>query len=104
MVKNFSNKLLIKLTAGLDKIPSSFDKKYVDLLSIPLIYIFNRSKSEGVYPTLWKGARVCPLFRKKEINQISQITDPFQYLITSPRSLKNQSTLGCCQRSNLTYR
>ena len=48
---------------GPDKIPIILIKDAVDLISKPLTLIFNSSLWKGIFPDVWKLARVTPIFK-----------------------------------------
>ena len=56
---------VIKAT-GPDNIPGSLLKIAADILSPSLTEIFNRSLSNGIYPSDWKMAKVLPIFKNGE--------------------------------------
>lgn len=49
---------------GPDSIPPSFIKRCSHVLSLPLQLIFNSSLEEGIFPEVWKSARIVPVFKK----------------------------------------
>lgn len=70
-------KLNNKMIAGLDRIPSSIVKSCYSIFDIPLEIIFNQALREGVFPKLWKMAKVIPVFksgRKSEIQNYRPIS------------------------------
>ena len=48
---------------GPDKIPITLIKDAVDIISPPLTMIFNSSLRKGVFPDMWKVAKVTPMFK-----------------------------------------
>ena len=60
-------KILSKLcktkATGLDKIPARFLKECLDLITVSLCSIFNRSITSGIFPEEWKCAKVTLLFK-----------------------------------------
>ena len=69
-------KLKIYKGAGPDNIPPIFAKKCAKSLANPLIIIFHKSLEDGIFPSLWKKARVVPIFKsgdKKDITKYRPI-------------------------------
>lgn len=58
------NKLDTKKATGLDAIPAWLLKLCSSTLANPLTHIFNKSLTTGLVPTLYKKAKVIPLFKK----------------------------------------
>ena len=54
--------------AGHDGLHPSVIKKCPDLLSTPLLHIFNRSFEQGIFPDKLKLALVTPIYKKEEHN------------------------------------
>ncbi len=48
---------------GPDKIPIMFVKDVADFISYPLTLIFNSSLENGIFPDLWKTARVAAIYK-----------------------------------------
>ncbi|XP_061379603.1 uncharacterized protein LOC133319395 [Danaus plexippus] len=55
---------------GPDDIPPLFIKRCAVSLAKPLYVIFNKSLSLGEFPSLWKKARVVPIFKSGDKNDI----------------------------------
>jgi hypothetical protein len=55
-----------KLTSGDDDIPENLVKQCVHLIKGPFIHIYNLSLTSGVFPVLWKTAKVKPLRKKAD--------------------------------------
>ena len=56
--------------AGPDEVPTTIVKDVGDLVSKPLSMIFNSSLEKGIFPDIWKFARVTPIFKsgaKKDV-------------------------------------
>ena len=51
-------------SSGPFSIPVNILKDYTSILADPLVYIINKSLNEGIFPTLVKSARVCPIYKK----------------------------------------
>ena len=49
--------------AGPDKIPTTLVKDAAEFISQPLMMIFNASLKLGVFPNIWKLAKVSPIFK-----------------------------------------
>ena len=56
---------------GWDDIPACVAKKYIDYYIDPLTHIINNSIQVGVFPSELKLARVVPLFKSGDSNQVS---------------------------------
>ena len=65
------NKLNKSKTTGLDKISGSLLRECADLISSPICNIFNQSVSQGVFPDDWKSARVTPLFKQGDRDDLN---------------------------------
>ena len=61
-----SKTLKCKLTSGPDGVPGFVARDCAGALSAPLCHIFNLILQTGVFPILWKVARVCPILKKGE--------------------------------------
>lgn len=69
---NFSEKLVLNVlrkldtnkNAGCDNIPPLFISKCAYSLVQPLTILFNRSVQAGVFPDVWKQARIVPIHKK----------------------------------------
>ena len=57
--------------AGPDGIPPIFFSKCAYALASPLLMIFNRSLSTGVFPDIWKTAKVVPIHKSGESDNVS---------------------------------
>ena len=53
-----------KPIAGDDDIPEDLVKQCAQLIKGPLAHIYNLSPNSGVFPDVWKTAKVKPLFKK----------------------------------------
>jgi hypothetical protein len=74
-------KLLVGLDAnkalGPDKIPTKVLKECASEVAESLTYLFNKSLQLGLFPTPWKDANVCPVYkkgRKKDIRNYRPIS------------------------------
>lgn len=56
--------------AGPDGIPPIFIYKCASVLVYPLTKIFNRSLSTGIFPDLWKSAKVIPIHKSDERDDV----------------------------------
>lgn len=56
--------------AGPDKVPPLFVKRCGKYLALPLCLIINRSFEDGVFPDEWKKARIVPVYKKGEQNNV----------------------------------
>ena len=64
-VKQIIGKLKPKRSSGLDKIPTIVLKYLPDNILNTLIKLLNRSFEEGIFPNIFKTAKVVPIFKKK---------------------------------------
>lgn len=64
-------KLPSKKTQGTDHVPCDLVREFWCEPSGPLLCIFNESIKRGVYPSMWKGARICPVFKAGDNTSIS---------------------------------
>lgn len=53
--------------AGLDNIPNIFLIECANTLSQPLHKIYNKSLRDGIFPNIWKQARVTPIHKKGDV-------------------------------------
>ena len=65
------NKLNKSRATGLDKISARLIRKCADLICIPICDIFNQSISLGIFPDDWKCARVTPLFKQGDRDDLN---------------------------------
>lgn len=56
---------------GSDNIPPLFIKLCAEVLVDPLLFIFNKSIATGIFPSLWKTAKVVPIPKGGESNSVS---------------------------------
>lgn len=56
--------------SGIDNIPPIFLKHTAYSLLEPIHYIFNRCLSEGVFPSIWKSARIVPVHKGGSKNDV----------------------------------
>ncbi|CAH2104164.1 unnamed protein product [Euphydryas editha] len=63
-IKRAIKKLDIFKGAGPDEIPPIFVKRCGPTLALPLSILFNRSLHDGVFPELWKKAKIVPVYKK----------------------------------------
>ena len=59
------NSLQVNKSCGPDELPNKILKLVAILIYEPLTILFNKSLSEGQFPTTWKEARVTPIFKGK---------------------------------------
>ena len=78
---NYVHKAIKKLkngkAPGPDKIPTMLIKDAMDLICKPLTIVFNSSLQKGMFPDVWKLARVTPIFKtgsKSEANNYRPIS------------------------------
>jgi len=63
-VISFTKSLKGKPTVGDDDIPENLVKQCMQLIKGPLAHIYNLSLNSGVFPDIWKTAKVKPLYKK----------------------------------------
>jgi hypothetical protein len=56
---------------GVDDIPNLFIKNCAEELVDPILRIFQKSLVEGVFPELWKTARITPIFKSGDKSNVS---------------------------------
>lgn len=56
--------------AGPDSIPPVFVRRCAPIIALPLTLIFNNSLETGVFPEVWKRAKVVPVFKKGLANDV----------------------------------
>ena len=110
IIENEINKLKCSKAAGHDKIPVKLVKDAADILSKPLAAIFNSSLESGVFPNIWKIARVTSVFKTgltTDLNNYRPISilSVFSKLIEKiahdqlSTFLKEKSMLSKCQHA-----
>ena len=65
------NKLNKSKATGLDMISARLIRECADLICIPICNIFNQSISLGIFPDDWKCAKVTPLFKEGDRNDVN---------------------------------
>nr|CAI5849047.1 unnamed protein product [Callosobruchus analis] len=65
-----SKKLKNKSTMGPDNIPSFMVKDCISVFLKPLMKLFNLSVDSGIFPSLWKESKVCPIPKSSNISDI----------------------------------
>ena len=70
-VFSLRNKLNKSKATGLDMISARLIRECADLIFIPICNIFNQSVSLGIFPDDWKCARVTPLFKVGDRNDVN---------------------------------
>ena len=70
-VLSLLNKLNKSKATGLDMTSAWLIWEYEDLICIPICNIFNRSIGQGIFPDDWKCARVGPLFKAGDRNDVN---------------------------------
>ena len=74
---NVIRKLKNGKASGPDKVPTTIIKDVGDLIAKLLTMIFNSSLMNGVFPDIWKIARITPIFKsdaKKDMNNYRPIS------------------------------
>lgn len=54
------------MSAGIDGIPCKIIKECSDQLLLPLKIIFHKCLNKGLFPTIWKTAKICPIHKSGE--------------------------------------
>ena len=62
-----------KNSSGIDFISPKILKSTVDVITTPLTHVINSSIAEGIFPEIWKIAKVIPVF--KDQKKIKPCTD-----------------------------
>ena len=70
-VLSLLNRLNKSKAAGLDKISARLIRECADLICIPIRDIFNQSISQGIFPDDWKCAKVTPLFKQGDRDDLN---------------------------------
>jgi hypothetical protein len=60
----------VSKSAGIDNIPSLFFKEIAAEIEKPLCYLYNKCLSDGVFPKIWKSARVVPIHKDGAKNDV----------------------------------
>ena len=55
--------IAVNKATGMDGISGNLLKSVAPIISVPLANIINRSLDEGIFPSLWKAAKVVPIFK-----------------------------------------
>ena len=63
-------KLKNKKSSGFDGISAEILKLGGEILAVPLRYIINTSILTGTFPQQWKEAKVCPLYKKGDKQEL----------------------------------
>ena len=70
-VFSLMNKLNKSKATGLDRIFARLIRECADLICVPICDIFNKSFSQGKLPEDWKSARVTPLFKQGDRDDVN---------------------------------
>ena len=72
------NSMDVNKSCGSDQLPTKILKLTALLIYEPLTQLFNKSLASGKYPSLWKHAKVRPIFKRKgtpsEVNNYRPIS------------------------------
>ena len=79
---------------GLDEISSFFLKAGMPILAEPLVELFNFSLSTGLFPDLWKMARIAPIHKADATVERSNYR-PISVLPVCLGCLKSSSMISC---------
>ena len=58
-----------KKSTGIDDLPAGMIKDCSKVISQPLAYIINLSLSSGVFPSVWKKAKITPVHKKGDMSK-----------------------------------
>ena len=67
-VKNQLKRMKKKKATGLDGLPSQLLRDCSQTLSLPLTYLINLSIKTNQVPTLWKKARIVPIYKSGAVD------------------------------------
>ena len=70
-VLSILNKLSKSKATGLDMISARLIRECADPICVPICNIFNQSIRQGIFPDDWKCARVTPLFKLGDRNDVN---------------------------------
>ena len=93
-VLSLLNRLNKSKAAGLDKISARLIGECADLICIPIRDIFNQSVSQGIFPDDWKCAKVTPLFKQGDRDDLNNYRPISVISVLWPRSLKESSMIN----------
>ena len=74
MVANQINRLADNKAAGTNGLGSSFVKKLVGMIEMPLVLIFQESLRSGQLPVQWQEANVTAIIKKEQYIGVSRVT------------------------------
>ena len=120
LIRNFLSSLNVNKSTGLDNIGPRILKMSTDIIAPSLLFIVNKSITSGKFPSIWKEAKVKPLYKagsKEDVNnyrpisilptlskliekwvesQFSQFLNNFQLLHKSQSGLINEGHMVGC--------
>ena len=70
-MRNFLSNLNVSKATGLDNIGSKILKISANIIAPSLVYIINKSIISGSFPSMWKEAKVKPLFKSGDKDGIN---------------------------------
>ena len=76
-MRTFLSNVNVSKATGLDNIGPKILKIYANIIAPSLVYIINKSVISGSFPSMWKEAKVNPLFKsgdKDDINNYRPIS------------------------------
>ena len=76
-IRHFLSNLNVKKSTGLDNIGPRILKLTADVITPSILYIVNKSIATGKFPSVWKEAKVKPLFKtgdKEDVNNYRPIS------------------------------
>jgi len=65
-IKNIISNLGVNKASGPNSIPTSLLKEFSSLLIEPITNLINKSLTEGTFPSLFKMAQICPIYKKSD--------------------------------------
>ncbi len=91
-------KLKNKYSAGLDEFPDCLLKTCAPAIIHPLTHIFNASLCTGIFPDIFKTAKIKPLFKKGNKNEVQKLSANFSFV----SFFKNIRETFLCANGNLS--
>ena len=76
-IRNFLSNLNVNKSTGLDSIGPRILKMSTDIIAPSLLFIVNKSITSGKFPSVWKEAKVKPLYKagsKEDLNNYRPIS------------------------------
>ena len=87
-VKKAIKSLKPKKSSGLDFVPPTIIKLAVDVITTPLTWIINSSLQSGEFPSIWKSAKVSPIYKNKGSRLSKTFYRPVSNLIAASKVIE----------------